>query len=167
MSRRKKRTQHRSETKKELTGWAVAGVLLLAAGGGGWAWMSSTSSKAADIEVYKSPTCGCCSGWIAHMRRNGFTVKAKNVEDLDAIKRMAGVDDDLESCHTAFVSGYAIEGHVPADSVKRLLSEKPAVRGLAVPGMPGGSPGMEGADREKFDVLIFKSDGSRKIYRRY
>ena len=119
---------------------------------------------AADVTVYKSPSCGCCSGWVDHMRRNGHKVKAINRDDLDGIKRMLGVPGQFQSCHTAIVDGYVIEGHVPASDVEKLLTERPKAKGLAVPGMPGGSPGMEGAAKEPYSTILFKNDGSASVY---
>lgn len=116
------------------------------------------------ITVYKSATCGCCGAWIEHMEENGFSATAQNVDDLAAIKRRFGVPDALQSCHTGLVAGYVVEGHVPADLVKRLLAEKPSGLGIAVPGMPIGSPGMEGGTPEKYDVLLFDNRGRTTIY---
>ena len=112
------------------------------------------------VEVFKSPTCGCCGAWVAHLEQNGFDVKSTNVRDMTAVKRQAGVPRALASCHTALVDGYIVEGHVPADDVKRLLSERPDVAGISVPGMPIGSPGMEGPNPHPYDVLAFDEDGS-------
>ena len=95
------------------------------------------------VEVYKSPTCRCCQEWADHLVANGFKVKSTNVMNLSAVKQQHGVPADMQSCHTALVSGYIIEGHVPASDIERLLRDRPAVRGLAAPGMPQGSPGME------------------------
>jgi len=125
------------------------------------------SVSAAEITVYKSPWCGCCSKWVDHMRANGHTLKTVNVENLDLIKKMAGVPKHLQSCHTAKVDGYTIEGHVPAPEVARLLKERPVATGLAVAGMPGGAPGMEGGDPEAYDVTLFGPNGTREIYKRY
>jgi hypothetical protein len=114
------------------------------------------------IEVYKTPTCGCCTKWIDSLRAAGFEVNATDMPDLTALKAMNGVPRKLSSCHTAIVSGYVVEGHVPAADLKRLLEEKPAVAGLSVPGMPLGSPGMEHPDssrHEAYDVLAFGPDG--------
>ena len=119
------------------------------------------------MTVWKTPTCGCCGKWLDHMRAAGFKVKAVDVEDLETVKRLAGVRDNLQSCHTAAVGGYAIEGHVPAADIKRLLATKPKVRGLAVPGMPSGSPGMENGEREPYDVLSFTLDGKTKVFSRH
>ena len=122
---------------------------------------------AAEITVYKSPWCGCCSKWIDHMRANGHSVTIKNVEDLDPIKKMAGVPERLQSCHTALVDGYVVEGHVPAKDVAQLLTERPEAKGLSVPGMPTGSPGMKGAEPESYDVMLFQTDGSASVYAKY
>lgn len=110
------------------------------------------------MTVWRSPSCGCCGKWVDHLKAAGFKVTVESVDDLDKIKRLAGVRDELASCHTARIGGYTIEGHVPAADIKRLLAEKPDVRGLAVPGMPLGSPGMEQPDgsREPYDTLAFK-----------
>jgi hypothetical protein len=117
------------------------------------------------VVVYKSPTCGCCELWVRHMRRFGFQVEAHDVQDLGAVKAEAGIPYGLGSCHTARVGKYFIEGHVPAEDVKRLLFEKPVARGLTVPGMPVGSPGMEqGNRREPYEVLLVAKDGSTTVY---
>lgn len=116
------------------------------------------------VEVYKTSTCGCCSKWVDHLKQNGFTVKATDVADINAIKVQHGVPVDAASCHTALVGGYVVEGHVPAASVRRLLRERPAVVGIAVPGMPIGSPGMEGPNPEAYDVVTFDKAGALKVY---
>ncbi|MEJ2504306.1 MAG: DUF411 domain-containing protein [Gemmatimonadota bacterium] len=124
-------------------------------------------SEAAEFVVYKSPTCGCCNSWIEHLRDHGHDVEPVDVVAYDALaarKGQAGVPNDLGSCHTAVVDGYTIEGHVPADVIERLLRERPDIRGLAVPGMPIGSPGMEGPDPERYDVIAFDDDGDRYVY---
>ena len=119
------------------------------------------------VEVYKSPTCGCCTDWIKHLRQNGFSVKAHDVADASEYRAKFGVPDQLGSCHTATVSGYAIEGHVPAREIKRLLAEKPKAKGLAVPGMPRGSPGMEGPVSDPYEVLLFQASGNYAVYQKY
>jgi hypothetical protein len=119
------------------------------------------------VSVYKDPNCGCCGAWAEHMRRNGFRVATYDVNDLDAIKRKQRVPAALASCHTAVVAGYALEGHVPAEAVRRLLAQRPAgVIGLAVPGMPLGSPGMESATRQRYDVLAFDAKGTSRVFER-
>ena len=123
---------------------------------------------AGEVTVYKSATCGCCSNWIAHMKRNGFTVKSVNVADPVSYKTKYGVPLNLASCHTALVEGYVIEGHVPAADIKRLLKERPKVSGLIVPGMPDGSPGMEqGNPPVPYDVLTFDNNGKVMVYSRH
>jgi hypothetical protein len=130
--------------------------------------LSRAESAPQTVTVYKSPTCGCCSKWIEHMRSNGFEVKATDVEDMTSVKTANGVPPAAESCHTAVVGGYVLEGHVPADSVKRLLREKPKVTGLAVPGMPVGSPGMEmpSGQVQHFDVVSFVKGGGTTVFDR-
>jgi hypothetical protein len=119
----------------------------------------------APITVYKSPTCGCCKKWVEHVEKAGYKVTAHDVDDVDKIKRDMGVPPAMASCHTAVVGAYVIEGHVPADLIDKLLAEKPAGRGLAAPGMPPSSPGMD-LPGPKFDVLLFTSDGKFKVYAR-
>ncbi len=120
------------------------------------------ASAATTIEVAKSPYCGCCEQWIEHMRAAGFTVKVTNVEDVTPVANQLGVPDSLRSCHTAKAGKYAIEGHVPAADVKRLLKEQPDALGLAVAGMPQGAPGMEqGAPKEHYKTILFTRNGSQ------
>lgn len=122
------------------------------------------------IAVKKTATCGCCNGWINHLKRSGFTTAAENLPYavLNRFKTANGIRSDLASCHTARVGGYTIEGHVPAREIKRLLAERPDAVGLTVPGMPVGSPGMEvGSSRDAYDVLLIKKDGSTQMYARY
>ena len=120
---------------------------------------------AAELTVYKSPTCGCCKKWIEHLQANGFSVKAIDTKDIVKYKLANGVPYALGSCHTATVNGYVIEGHVRASDIKGLLKERPAVLGLAVPGMPIGSPGMEqGAHKDKYEVLTFDKQGQTTVY---
>lgn len=116
------------------------------------------------ITVYKSPTCGCCKKWVSHLQANGFQVKAVDLTDLDAVKERYGVQPRFSSCHTAVVNGYIIEGHVPADLVYKILKEKPRIAGLTVPGMPMGSPGMEGPRKDAYNVLTFDKSGELKVY---
>lgn len=129
---------------------------------------SSTAFAAAPplITVYRAPTCGCCGGWVEHLKKAGFETNVINTGNVDAVKKRFGVPDDLASCHTAEVMGYAIEGHVPASALKRFLSERPSARGLAVPGMPIGAPGMEGGRPELYEVVMFGPDG-RRTYQRF
>ncbi len=147
-----------------LLGGAVVAVGAAVAWGTGV--LSTGGANATEITVYKSPWCGCCGMWSEHMRANGFAVNVREVEDVDPVKALYGVPPALASCHTALVDGYVVEGHVPADVVERLLAERPEARGLAVPGMPAGSPGMEGAGREPYDVFIFDDRGKIAVYAR-
>jgi hypothetical protein len=116
------------------------------------------------MTVYKSPTCGCCTAWIAHVEQAGFRCTVRDLADLTEVKASFGVPRALESCHTAQIGGYLVEGHVPADLIERLLREKPTARGLAVPGMPIGSPGMEGGTPERYQVLLFDRAGGTRVY---
>jgi hypothetical protein len=116
------------------------------------------------ITVYKSPTCGCCSKWVDHLKANGFEVEATDMPDVTPMKTRLGLPAGLASCHTAVVGGYVVEGHVPADVIKKLLEEKPAVAGIAVPGMPIGSPGMEGPNPQPYDVIAFTKDGEKQVF---
>ena len=122
------------------------------------------------VEVWKDPNCGCCQDWIAHMEQNGFAVKVHNTGN-NAIRARLGLPQKLGSCHTARVQGYVLEGHVPATEVQRLLQTRPRALGLAVPGMPVGSPGMDGpaygGRRDPYDVLLVRLDGSTAVFRRY
>lgn len=117
------------------------------------------------ITVWKDPNCGCCDAWVEHLRRNGFTSTVIVTRDVKAIKMQRGVPAELASCHTAEIAGYTIEGHVPARAILRLLAEKPMGRGLAVPGMPIGSPGMEGGKPETYDVMLFGNGAPSRFAR--
>ncbi len=119
-----------------------------------------TASTADEITVYRSPTCGCCLAWVDHLRANGFSVNVEEMRDLTPIKQKLGVPGDLEACHTATIGGYVVEGHVPASDIRHLLASKPKAKGIAVPGMPVGSPGMErGDEKEPYDVILFGDAG--------
>ncbi len=122
-----------------------------------------------EVTVYKSPFCGCCGQWIEHLEQSGFDVEAVNTEELAVVKTRQGVPEELASCHTAVVDGYVVEGHVPAADIARLLDERPAVRGLSVPGMPVGSPGMEDPSgrSESYEVLTFDDEGDTRVFSRY
>ena len=119
------------------------------------------------MTVYKSPTCGCCAMWVEHLEAAGFKVESVDRTDMGAVKDSLGVPRDLSSCHTGVIDGYVVEGHVPAEQVARLLEERPEAKGLAVPGMPIGSPGMEMGDRrDPYDVLIVGEGGEAAVYER-
>lgn len=125
------------------------------------------AAGATEVTVYKSPSCGCCKNWVAHMRANGFTVKAIDVADVTPYKLAHGIGPALAACHTALVDGYVIEGHVPAQDIRRLLRERPRVVGLAAPGMPAGSPGMEQGSQDHYNVLSFDKAGKTSVYARH
>ena len=142
----------------------LAGAALLAT----TAWPARAATP--PVELWKDPNCGCCSDWVKHLQANGFRVKVNDVGNTAARKRL-GIPEKLGSCHTALVGGYAIEGHVPAREIQRLLREKPEAIGLAVPGMPVGSPGMDGevygGRKDPFDVLLIGKDGSTRVFQSY
>jgi hypothetical protein len=127
-------------------------------------------ASAQSIDVWKSASCGCCALWVKHLEQHGYTPKPRDVAagQLARIKADARLPADVQSCHTAKVGGYVIEGHVPAEDIKRLLLEKPDAIGLAVPGMPAGSPGMEaGGQKEPYEVLLVRRDGATEVFSRY
>lgn len=145
---------------------AAGAMLCVAAGVSGCAGEAS----AYDMHVSRDAGCGCCHAWSEQMAASGrLRTEFENVADMNALKQRLGVPDDLASCHTALVEGYVIEGHVPADEIARLIETRPqGVRGLAVPGMPLGSPGMEAPDgaQEPYEIIAFKSDGGRYVFAR-
>jgi len=143
---------------------AVASLLLI----GGLAQASWAAPAIPIIDVYKSPACGCCNRWIDHLKENGFTVRSHDSDNVVQHKFRLGVPPGYGSCHTAEINGYLVEGHVPAREIKRLLKEKPKARGLVVPAMPTGSPGMEQGNRkDHYDVLLVSNDGIPQTYARY
>ena len=143
-------------------------ALALALAVAGYHQFGTAPAAAGEIAVWKSPSCGCCGKWVEHLRANGFRVVVHETDDLAPVKQSQGVPQNLQSCHTAEVDGYTIEGHVPAAEVKRLLAERPKARGLAVAGMPLGSPGMEqGSAREAYDVMLFDDQRRQSVWRRY
>ncbi len=132
--------------------------------------LTVTPAAAADgpvITVYKSPDCGCCGAWVEHLKKNGFDARVHEVPDATLYRAKYGVPKALGSCHTAVVGGYAIEGHVPAADIKRLLRERPRAKGIAVPGMPMGSPGMEGPRKERYETLLFDASGKYVVFERH
>jgi hypothetical protein len=145
----------------------LSGSLAAAAATLGFA-NSAMAQTAPVISVFKSASCGCCGAWVEHLKRARFAVSVRDLDDVAPIKRQHGVPAQLESCHTATLEGYVIEGHVPAADIRQLLTERPQIRGLAVPGMPIGSPGMEtGASPERYEVIAWRADGSTSVFRRY
>jgi hypothetical protein len=125
----------------------------------------ATSAEAAAILVHKDPNCGCCAGWVRHLTEAGFFVAVDEKTDLNVVRRRLGVPNDLAACHTAEAGGYVLEGHVPAAAVYRLLRERPDATGLAVPGMPVGSPGMDGGSPDKYEVVLFGAKGRQTFMR--
>ena len=134
--------------------------------------MSATNKVSADtslteITVYKTPTCGCCGAWIGHLEKNGFKVNAINKSDLSSLKQQLGIAPKLQACHTAKIGNYFVEGHVPANDIKKMLLTKPDIKGITVPGMPMGSPGMEGNRIDKYDVIAIHKDQTITLFSRY
>lgn len=133
-------------------------------------WDQATESYSGNknVTVYRSPSCGCCGVWIEHMQKHGFQITDIKTDDMDAIKARYSVSTELASCHASIIDGYVIEGHIPADDIKRFLKEKPPVIGLTVPGMPIGTPGMEsGKIKQPFAVLAFNNQGETTVFNRY
>jgi hypothetical protein len=148
-----------------LSGLVAAGV----AGTRLAAEVPGSSAKPTPMTIYKRSSCGCCAKWVDHVRDNGFEPTVRDEEDMDAIKTQLGVPEGMWSCHTALVGKYLIEGHVPASDIQRLVGQQPRVLGLAVPGMPSGTPGMAqpGAKIAGFEVVAFQLDGTTRTFARY
>ena len=149
---------------RRLFSWvAIAFTILLA---------TTSSVQAANLPnaiMYRDPACTCCGAWMKHLQSQGFTVKNVPTADMISFKQKQGVTDDLASCHTAIIDGYVVEGHVPSDDIKRLLAQKPDnIRGIAVPGMPVGTPGMEMGDKkDSYAVVSFDKKGQTKVFKQY
>ena len=146
---------------------AVIAVVLVAFAGG---WLYAGRTPMADgtqVVMYQNPACGCCSKWAAHMESNGFTVEVHKTDQLNSIKEREGITAATAGCHTSMIDGYLVEGHVPAREIARLLSERPAVKGITVPGMPMGAPGMEGGRTDRYDVLTIDHEGNTAVYASY
>jgi hypothetical protein len=135
----------------------------------GVAFLGTASLKAAGptMTVFKTTTCGCCAKWVDHLRAAGFDVTVQNVQSTAEYREKYGVPEKLASCHTALVGGYTVEGHVPAKDIQRLLTTKAKGKGLAVPGMPLGSPGMEAPKTQAYAVLLFQADGKTSVFQQY
>jgi hypothetical protein len=138
---------------KSILALALTGMLL-----------SCSGTEVITATVYKSPTCGCCGKWIERLEAAGFDVESVDVPDVSVIKAEHDLPTGLASCHTALIDGYLVEGHVPVEDIQRLLEERPDIAGLAVPGMPIGSPGMEGPNPESYDVIAFDATGTRRTF---
>lgn len=128
---------------------------------------SLAAAAVPNVDVYKSPTCGCCGQWVRHMRANGFTVVIHDIADVDTFRAKAGVPPQFAACHTALVDGYVVEGHVPAADIRKLLAERPKAVGLAVPGMPASAPGMDSPGAGAYEVLLLQANGAARTYHRY
>jgi hypothetical protein len=143
--------------------WLIAAIALVAVG----LVINQKLVQAADIVVYKNPSCGCCNKWVEHLQEKGYRVEVQNRNNLASIRSSLGIPGKLQSCHTAKIGNYLIEGHVPAADIERLLNDKPQVAGLAVPGMPMGSPGMEGPRKDTYQVLTFQENGAINVFNRH
>ena len=152
-------------SRRSFVGQAAGFGLALAGGKSLWA-AASESAAEPTMTIYMSPTCGCCAKWVDHVKAAGFVTVVHKDEDMDTVKENLGVPKDLRSCHTAQVDKYLIEGHVPAEDIKKLLAMKPKAAGLAAPGMPASSPGMAvpGEPHEPFDILLFQRDGKSEVF---
>ncbi len=139
-------------------------VLALAAASHAVSAQTKATAAKPQVTVYKTPTCGCCGKWVEHMQASGFAATTTHLPDLQAIKAKHRVPAALASCHTSLVGGYVIEGHVPAEDIRRLLRERPAIVGLAAPGMPAGSPGMDVPGSPPYQVLAFDKDGRTRVF---
>ena len=146
----------------------MTGLLVLGAAGY-WVWGRTSSPPGLVVVVYDTPTCGCCAKWVEYLHDQGLRTIVHQEADMNKIKDRLGVPKAMRSCHTAQLGEYIIEGHVPAEDLKRLLEERPSVAGLAAPGMPQSSPGMAmpGAPIEPYDVIAFQKDGSTSVYSRH
>ena len=153
-------------TRRAWLGITLGGVTTSVVGTALWrrGTFRSAQSAAKPITVYASPSCECCHKWVKHLKDNGFDVRVENVDDVTVQKRKLGVPETLWSCHTATVAGYVIEGHVPADLIQKALSERPNIAGLSAPGMPNGSPGMEGTGKDTYEIVAFTKDGETQTY---
>lgn len=150
-------------TRRRVLRGALVGAAALPAATGFLA-RASTASSALSVIVWKDPNCRCCEGWIAHMRQSGFTISVVTTDDMQAVKKARGVLDDMRSCHTALIDGgYVVEGHVPAGDIRRLISEHPPAKGLAVPGMPASAPGMDHPG-QPYDVMLFGGPSGSAVY---
>lgn len=149
-------------TRRQWLGAALGGAAAALATGA----VPALAAAPIAITVYKDPSCGCCTKWVEHMRAHGFRVTTRDTGDLAEVKATFGVPRALQACHTATVGGYVVEGHVPADLVQQMVRERAAIAGLAVPGMPMGSPGMEGGPPQPYAVIAYTRDGGTSVYAR-
>ncbi len=148
----------------------LGGTAIIATGAIGVGAMArrTPADETIDIVVHKTPTCGCCGGWVSHITDAGMSVRTENHADLTAIRQELGAPGELASCHIAIAEGYVVEGHIPADAIRKLLTEKPDAVGIFVPGMPLGSPGMESPrGSQPYDVILLRRDGTKEIFASY
>lgn len=143
---------------RHLTSFALIALLSMAP-----VWAQTTPT----VDVYKSPTCGCCGKWIDHMKKNGFKVEIHEVDNIPASRKKLGMPDKLGSCHTSKVGNYVVEGHVPAQDIQRLLKEKPKALGLAIPSMPPGVPGMDIPNSPPYETLLVQADGTTSVFAKH
>lgn len=153
----------------------VLPAIVLVAFVGGWLWAGkapagtggsavTVNGNGLQVVMYQNPACGCCGSWAEHMRQAGFEVEVHKTPELNDIKRREGITAEFAACHTAYVDGYIVEGHVPAADVERMLRERPEIKGIATPGMPMGSPGMEGDRVDDYDVVAFDDQGNTSVF---
>lgn len=150
---------------------AYASLIIIVAGGAIWYKISdyygqkaAQKTETADIVMYKNKGCQCCEKWVQYMRGSGFSVESNNADNLMQIKSQNGIPNDMSACHTAIVGDYVVEGHVPVEDIVRLLREQPDAKGIAVPGMPASSPGMNTALNDPYKVYLLKNDGSTEVF---
>ena len=143
---------------RHLSSFALVALLSMAP-----VWAQTTPT----VDVYKSPTCGCCGKWIDHMKKNGFKVEIHEVDNIPASRKKLGMPDKLGSCHTSKVGNYVVEGHVPAQDIQRLLKEKPKALGLAIPSMPPGVPGMDIPNSPPYETLLVQADGTTSVFAKH
>jgi hypothetical protein len=155
-------------SRRSFVGQAAGFGLALAGGKSLWAAIPGTAADPT-LTIYMSPTCGCCAKWVDHVKAAGFKTVVHEEPDMDTVKASLGVPRDVRSCHTAQVDKYLVEGHVPAEDIRKLLAQKPKAAGLAAPGMPASSPGMAvaGEPHEPFEVLLFRRDGSTEVFAKH
>jgi hypothetical protein len=149
----------KTTSRRTVLGLIGAGALVLLSPVG-----RAAAKQSRKIKIYKSPYCGCCGAWTKILRKHGYEAKVFKLNNLGRIKEQARVPSELESCHTALIDGYYVEGHVPVEAIEKMLTERPKITGIAVGGMPTGSPGMPGPDPEPFDVIAYTADGRQEIY---
>lgn len=150
-------------TRRDLLGYATLAAAAALFGPAAWRGAFAAPAKP-PVAIFKNPGCECCDGYATYLRQHGFTVTVKETDKLASISSKAGIPAELQGCHTAFLGGYVVDGHVPVEAVEKMLAEQPAIKGLALPGMPPGSPGMAGDKVEPFKVQAVDRDGKATLY---